>query len=321
MQRTIRLYYEIRTVPTFGPPTPAAADIARHLQSRQYLGVTIVVCQNPLAMLSAARKQWLRLARNLQKQRASTLNAEEILRFTHTIMHMQHLQFAAKIPTDQEGAHIFFVTPDELTTIPPGCLSLYITTAPRVRQLKHWINDLSADALVVDYEGGLGLDALGLESKDHIESRLLKEWTTLEAFMQRHGVHINDLVHDGVSQAAAIDEALDSLLSAGNDFLREAANFQHIMSLSQPLKTVSATQMKQFEVVMRLAHRVQALTPGTFGTFLVKTFGDHNAESFFLRDATPESDELIEQSEAEGALQEYLGYLYPDTPAFTIFTT
>src|SRR5690242_18764298 len=109
MQRNINMYFEVRSMPLFGPPTPVASDIARHLQSRQYLGITVVVCQNPLSMLSTMRKQWLRLARNLQKQRASTLNAEEILRFTHTIMHMQHLQFVTQPPTEQAEAHIFFV--------------------------------------------------------------------------------------------------------------------------------------------------------------------------------------------------------------------
>src|SRR6185503_8306670 len=114
MPRATNLYYEVRAMRIFGPPTPIASDIARHLQSRQFLGMTVVVCTNPLSMLSALRKQWLRLARNLQKQRASTLNAEEILRFTHTIMHMQHLQFVAAAPTAEGDAHIFFVTPDEL---------------------------------------------------------------------------------------------------------------------------------------------------------------------------------------------------------------
>jgi hypothetical protein len=293
MQRNINMYYEVRSMPLFGPPTPAASDIARHLQSRQYLGITVVVCHNPLSMLSATRKQWLRLARNLQKQRASTLNAEEILRFTHTITHMQHLQFVAQKPTDQAEAHIFFVQADELGALPPGCQTLYITTAPHASRLQTWIDTLGADALVVDYKATLNLQDFGLEPKSNLEDRMLKQWAGLRDFMTRQGTHIDQLVIGNIIQSARMDEALDALLGVSNEFLRRAAEFQHILSLAQPLKTSTPNQSKQFETVMRLAHRVQSLTPGSFGNYLVKTFGDHHAESFFLRDATPEEDSSI----------------------------
>lgn len=287
------LYYETRTVPTFGAPTPVASDIARHLQSRQYLGMTVVVCRNPLSMLSATRKQWLRLARNLQKQRASTLNAEEILRFTHTIMHMQHLQFIAQAPTAKTEAHIFFTTPEELDILPPGCLSLYVITPPKASQLRQWIDALAQHALVVDYGGTLDLAKAGLQPKANIETRMRERWSELAAFMQHHEVDVNQLINRNTIQHEAMDAALDRLLIVGNDFLRRAAEFQHILSLAQPLKHELITHLKQFEAVMRLAHRVQSLTPGAFGNFLADTFGDHHAESFFLRDAAPEEDELF----------------------------
>lgn len=286
-------YYEIRAMRLFGPPMPVASDIARHLQSRQYLGVTIVVCDSPVSMMSAMRKQWLRLARNLQKQRASTLNAEEILRFTHTIMHMQHLQFSVHLPTAKADGNIFFVTPSQLDQLPPGCLSLYLTTQPRAKQLKKWIEGLAADALVIDYEGTLGLEASGLEPKIHIEQRMRQDWADLIAYMRRHGANIAHMVRGTAIQPGAMDAALDAMLSVGNTFLRRAADFQHMLSLSQPLKHEPAEQIKQFEAVMRLAHRVQTLTPGAFGLFLAHSFGESNADSFFLRDAAPEADDFF----------------------------
>ncbi|HVI69669.1 MAG TPA: hypothetical protein VM581_04390 [Magnetospirillaceae bacterium] len=298
------LYYEVRTMPVFGAPTPVASDIARHLQSRQYLGMTVVVCRNPLSMLSATRKQWLRLARNLQKQRASTLNAEEILRFTHTIMHMQHLQFVAQAPTAKTAAHIFFTTPDELTFLPPGCLSLYVTAAPRATQLHDWIDILAEHALVVDYEGTLDLPNLGLQPKSAIEAKMRHDWQELVSFMAANGVIVDDLVDGATIRHTSMDRALDALLVTGNGFLRRAAEFQHILSLSQPLKHEPLIHLKQFEAVMRLAHRVQALTPGAFSNFLADTFGDYHAESFFLRDAAPEEDELF-------ALEPEQTYYYP----------
>jgi len=300
MSRARHVYYEIRTMHTFGPPTPIASDIARHLQSRQFLGMTVVVCHNPLSMLSALRKQWLRLARNLQKQRASTLNAEEILRYTHTIMHMQHLQFVAQVPTLRAEGHIYFVTPEELASLSPGCLSLYITAPPRASQLNQWLDALAADALVIDYEGNLGLPDLGLEPKANMEQRMLADWHELQEFMSSNGVDVQALQERfGGLHSLAMDNAMDALLSAGHEFLRRAAAFQHIVSLSQPLKTVPATLLKQFEATMRLAHRVQSMTPGNFSGYLVKQFGDHRAESFFLRDAAPEDDELLSELEPQ----------------------
>lgn len=293
MTQPKNLYYEIRAMRVFGPPSPIASDIARHLQSRQFLGMTVVVCASPASLLSALRKQWLRLARNLQKQRASTLNAEEILRFTHTIMHMQHLQFVAQAPFDEAEGHIFFATPDELDVLPPGCLSLYITTPPRAGQLANLIDSLSSDGLIVDYDGTLGLNNLDLQPKKNMESRMLADWQELANFMRDAGVHAEVIQGTAGFHSHAMDAALDSLLSSGSEFLRRAAAFQHVLSLAQPVRTIPAHQQKQFETVMRLAHRVQSLTPGNFSNYLVKNFGDHRAESFFLRDAAPEEDDLF----------------------------
>ena len=305
MPQATNAHYELRTMHVFGPPTPIASDIARHLQSRQFLGMTVVVCQNPLSMLSALRKQWLRLARNLQKQRASTLNAEEILRFTHTIMHMQHLQFVAQAPTDEADGHIYFATPEEIDMLPPGCLSLYITTPPKASALHNWVSSLSPDALVIDYEGNLGLGAMGLQPKANIEARMLAAWNDLCQFISDAGVDLSTLQPAFGLHSHHMDDALDALLSSGNGFLRRAAEFQHILSLSQPLKGAPLAQIKQFEVIMRLAHRVQSLTPGNFGGYLIKNFGDHHAESFFLRDAAPDDDELFAEPEPRGTLTFY----------------
>ena len=306
------IYYEVRTMQVFGPPMPVASDIARHLQSRQYLGMTVVVCSNPLSMLSALRKQWLRLARNLQKQRASTLNAEEILRFTHTIMHMQHLQFVAQPPVVGADGHIFFVHPDDLTDLPPGCLSLYLTVPPRKTQLTTWLDGLNRDALVVDYEGNIGLEAFGLSPKKDIEARMLSDWKDLQTLMHQSGVDVEALVVGTSLESQAIDRAVDNLLGTGNIFLRRAAEFQHMLSLAQPLKDIPATLLKKIEAVMRVAHRVQSLTPGSFGSFLMHTFGDSRAESFFLRDAAPEEEDA-------DTPHVFITHEYADTATFMVY--
>lgn len=288
-----QLYFEFRLLKT--DTAPVAADIARHLQSRQYLGTAVVVCENPIAMISATRKQWLRLARNLQKQRASTLNAEEILRFTHTIMHMQHMQFVCKSPAETSDAEVYFVTPNQLTRMPRNCFSLYLTTYVSEEIISSIAGELPESSLLVNYDVGLTLSDLGIDAKYKLDARVLEEWNHLHKFLQKYNINPHNLIDGNVMQLGAMDDALDTLLSTSNEFLREAAAFQHAMNLSQPFVGVNAEQQKLFEAVTRLAHRVQALTPGAFSNYLIKTFGDKDAQTYFLRDVAPEDDEYMQE--------------------------
>ncbi|HEU5187100.1 MAG TPA: hypothetical protein VFT87_01210 [Candidatus Saccharimonadales bacterium] len=64
-------------------------------------------------------------------------------------------------------------------------------------------------------------------------------------------------------------------------------NFRQAIHLAQPITTISAEQQQLFTAVMRLAHRVQSLSPDSFNTYLLKTFG--NKDSYFLRDTAYEA--------------------------------
>lgn len=293
---TTHKYIELRSQPAKMTST-VAADIARHLQARQYLGATVVICEYPHSMLSAIRKQWLRMARNLQKQRASTLNAEEILRFTHTIMHMQHVQFTSKPPTPTDSAQIFCLTPNQLKAMPHNCSSIYVTIPLSTSTLQHVAACMAQYGLMINYGTDFPYKPLGLIAKKHLEARIQEEWQHLKAFLQQHGIDPAKLVHGGTLQFEPMDEALDILLNTASEFLRNAANFQHTINLAQPITDVEAQQRRQFEAIMRLAHRVQSLSPTNFGGYLNYTFGDHDLSSYFLRDAAPEDDTALEQDD------------------------
>ena len=289
-----QLYLENRSLP-HRPPAPLAADIARHMQSRQYLGSTVVVCDSPHAMLSAVRKQWLKAARHLQTMRASTLNAEEILRLTHAIMHMQNMLFVAKTPQDSPDAAVYFVLPDQLTTMPYACFSLYLTMPIEPEQLGQITKNLPADALIINYSD-VPLSPVKTQAKDQLEQKLLAEWLHMDNFLKRCGVNPSELIIGNSLQLGAMDNALDTLLTHSSDFLQRAAAFQRTMSLAQPLKIVPSEQQRLFEVIIRLAHRVQSLSPGTFNNYLVKTFGDKEATTYFLRDIGSELYSELDQS-------------------------
>lgn len=280
-------YLETRNLPNH-PSATLAADIARHLQYRQYLGSSLIICENPNALLSATRKQWFKGSRILQRQRASTLNTEEILRLTHAIMHMQNMRFVARMPREEPDADVFFIYPEQMGALPLNCFSLYVTTEVPTPILKEFCSRLITDALVINYLPQVNAEALAAKPKVMLEERVLSEWKQLCAFLAKHRIYPARLVEGNALQFAAMDEALDTLLDTSSEFLREAANFQHSINLAQPFADITSEQCKMFEAVTRLAHRVQALTPGNFNHYLMSNFGDHGADTFFLRDVASE---------------------------------
>jgi hypothetical protein len=264
------------------PAATLAADIARHLQSRQYLGTALVVCENPGAILSAVRKQWLKAARRLLKLRASTLNAEEILRLTHVIMHMQSILFVARSPLDSPDATIFFASPDQMLPLPDGCYTVYLAAPPPRETLETMAKKLPQNALIVSYIGATS-------PKAGLQANVTTEWAKLSTFLERHGVTPSRLVVGNNLQFTAMEDALDILLGIADSFLRQAADFQRAINLAQPMQQTTPEQQKTFEAVTRLAHRVQALTPGNFNHYLVHMFDDSGQEEvFFLRDVGSE---------------------------------
>jgi hypothetical protein len=272
-------FIEVKKMPA-GQDGSLAIELAKHLQSRQYLGAAVVICADTHAMLSAVRKQWVKATRHLQSLRASTLNPEEILRLTHHVMHMQRMQFMAKAPQHKPNGHVYFVAPDELKDLPAKCASLYISEPCADDPLLTVVSGLSPDSLVIAYANTATLG--GLRPKKELEQKVMQQWQRLQVFLDHLQIRSQQLVMG----TAALDEALDTLLTRSSDFLHHAADLQHAISLTQPLTAFDSALQRQFEVIIRLAHRVQALSPGSFNSYLLRAFGDDEATSYFLRDGT-----------------------------------
>jgi hypothetical protein len=283
----MQIYYETRYLPT-NPPATLAADIARYIQMRQYVLPAVVICETPTATMSAARKQWFKATRSLQRLRASTLNAEEILRLTHVLMHMHNMRFTARVPIERPGVAACFIAPDQLHLMPKGTQTVYIACPLPTGSGEQILKHMREDALVINYNNTLDVAPFGLQPKAMLEQKLLDIWNDLVAFLRTKNIDADALVADNTLQFAAMDEALDILFNASDEFLQKAANFQRAINGSQPFTTISSEQQKRFEAVTRLAHRVQALTPGNFNDYLSITFGDAGSDTFFLRDVGSE---------------------------------
>ena len=128
-------------------------DLVRHLYTRITCGKVVIVADNPARLLSTLRKQWLKLMRKVQKERASTLNTERIYELNEVVIRMQTLRFTATWPPDPyKPADVYIATVDELLRWAPEveCRTVYVTCEVAMEQLHMvtaWMNEGSLVAI------------------------------------------------------------------------------------------------------------------------------------------------------------------------------
>ncbi len=120
------MYGLIREEGSFGA-NPGTKDLARHLYTRMYYGKVVIVADKPLSVISSLRKQWLKLARKVQKERASTLNATRIKELSGIISYMYGLDFTVHYPPDNNPGDVYIASADEVLRWPPQCRTMYAT--------------------------------------------------------------------------------------------------------------------------------------------------------------------------------------------------
>ena len=143
--------YLIREEYSFGA-NPGVKDLARHLYTRITCGKIVIVADNPSTLLPSLRKQWLKLMRKVQKERASTLNAERIFELNEMVIHMQSLRFSTTWPPDgYKPADVYITTVDKLLRWAPEaeCRTVYLTCEVTTEQLYLVTAWITKNALVV----------------------------------------------------------------------------------------------------------------------------------------------------------------------------
>jgi hypothetical protein len=297
-------YFELR--PITAPHPNLASEIAHHLQSRQHLGKAIVICERPVNLVSTTRKQWFKLARTLQKERASTINAEKILRLTSTITHMHRMQFATKTPLHAPEAHVFFIQPEDAAKlmVPINTYSFYMASPLDINLLQDCIGQLPSDATIVDFADTLSGLRANLRQKSELVTQMRQCWDEVLSFLHSQNIVVESLTSWGAKQAEAIDDALDTLLGTSHRFLQLASNLHQLLELAQPI-ALTSRQQQEYDMLMLLAYRVQALNPSSFATTFTYNLTDEN--TFFLHDIGTQlimeqlaSDELIARHQQAG---------------------
>lgn len=275
-----KCFFELRKQSARGTDS-VAADMMRHLHARQHLGKAVIICEQPTALLAASRKQWLKLTRAIQKQRAATLNADKILKYTHTITRMQHMRFSAKGVLDDPEADIYFLDPADCAHMPLHCYSIYMATVLDGETAEQVIDQLPAEALMIDYSQGTPWGKLGLQPKAVLEDQVVTEWGQLSQFLKGYEVDAHRLLRGQHQDIEAMDNALDTLLGVSHQFLRIANEFQRALEVARPLR-IGRTIRQEYDSVMLLAYRVQALSPGIYTQHFLETYNED--DTFFLYD-------------------------------------
>jgi hypothetical protein len=227
----------------------------------------------------------------LQKDRASTVDSEKILRLTKSITHMHRVRFVAKPPEVRPDAHIYFITPAELqhSLLPVNTYTMYLLAPIPSPLLGRVIEELPHDATIIDYAGNSLQRTATLLPKQIIEQAALEQWQAVETYFSEHGIDHAALVNRGVSSNfRAVDDALDILLGVAHTFLQIAGNFQHCFELAQPFALPGAKQ-REYEIFLLLAHQVRSLSPAQHLASGFAIDATNQSETFFLHDAAVES--------------------------------
>ncbi len=260
-------------------------DMMRHLHTRQHLGKAVILCDQPVSLLSASRKQWLKLSRSVQKKRAATVSADKILKYTHAVTHMQHMRFTSKAPLAAPEADVYFLAAGAVGYLPARCFTVYIANSLPEDQIAQLLAQLPNESLLVDYEHAHDWTTLGLKPRDLLQDRVTREWEEVQQFLSTYHIDIQQLCEGELQSIDAMEEALDILLGASQKFLQIALSFQHALELARPLRLTKGLRRK-YDAVSLLAHRVQALSPGAFTQSFLETYNED--DTFFLYDPSRE---------------------------------
>lgn len=101
-------------------------DLAQQIAERSLYGKVVVAANNPISSLSAVRKQWMRIIRLTQIERARTLKTERIMQLANEVNRLRSLKFGVGF-ADESDFNVLFATANDLARLAPACATLFVT--------------------------------------------------------------------------------------------------------------------------------------------------------------------------------------------------
>lgn len=109
------------------PGVAIAGDLATNIYKNVSLGKIVVVTDRPLIMLASVRKQWVRMMRKVQVERARTLRSDRVAELSEQADRMRELTFSANISEDILVSDVTFADADDMVRTAPDCCFMYVT--------------------------------------------------------------------------------------------------------------------------------------------------------------------------------------------------
>lgn len=131
-----------------------ARSLAYQLEMSTWHGKAVVVTDKPLGLMSAVRKQWVRMERKAVVERARTLKALRAAELSQQLFHLREVSFTAKPPDDLLTADVTFAKADDLMQVAPNCKVMYVTydfPKERLHMITSW---MPRNGMVVIYDRG-----------------------------------------------------------------------------------------------------------------------------------------------------------------------
>lgn len=127
-------------------------DIAHHLYVRQFQGPVIIITAKPNGLLPAVRKQWQKVARQAQLERAKTTKTTRVTELIRDMAHMQKLGFTVRPKASLRDTDVLFVTAEAASQLDCRCHTIYITISLDTLQLRILESMVQEHGLFVMYQ-------------------------------------------------------------------------------------------------------------------------------------------------------------------------
>jgi hypothetical protein len=153
-------------------------DLARHLPRRLNSGPVVIVAERPATFLPVLRKRWMRIVREVERQRASTLNHEKRQALESELCRMRSFRFGTS--TSRHRCDALVIGTAEQSSALSDCLTLYLTAQLSPEFPGILTKAVPSCALFVIYQpAGQAIDLLTQHNADrvqlHVGTELLKD--------------------------------------------------------------------------------------------------------------------------------------------------
>jgi uracil DNA glycosylase len=126
-------------------------DLIHHIFHHR-LDEAVVITEKPVALMSASRKQWFKLLRQVQKERASTLDVQRIQELDKTVLFLNSRVFTLKQSQAASQKSIFYRSFEEFVLSPLKCDILYVTHSINTQELEKLTKSISQRGRMILYD-------------------------------------------------------------------------------------------------------------------------------------------------------------------------